>query len=764
MSGGPNNAHLEKRSIWYKGLIPTRNDMLDVWNAISEAIQRDHNRLINGAGCPLKTPVITLPGSFAVNVAAGGAITPTGYSLDWITALSFDASQASHGATLGVPSIGSGEKRYIVCAAAHVFTDNTAATDKDGNTVYVKSLSQVELRTYMVAANVAAADTWSTNAALTALIATIRAADAVPLVICEKYNGTTDYSSSQVHAFDRVVAAAGSLGVEAEEMRRFVAWNSAGKVLGASGTIASSAVTTPGQPGGVTLTGGEELALALLPRGTSDLYRRLQIRSATVPNTTITLGATSTRYIIRAKFDEEGALSIYTTTTTVSYPDLSQTPGPLATSSEGSGSGAFLSTCADIALLEVLTGAAGSTPTITAINNHALAAINYLTEEAFLNGGALTATTGDFSSNVQIDGALTVDGSVTVGDTLNVSGEMGALEIFTADINSDGSALAVGGALNAAADVTVGDDLAVADQVIIGSATPGDAQSGYHLTLYPKTTGGTANVAHISRDTAPGASDNLGEASAFHGSVTSFNGKRGRLWWRANGTQGGVSLNAEVAADGAAALGSTQRPTWSVFEWGGRFFGAFAGAATNVVQQVIGRQTDSAGSGAPDVGFGAILEFLLQGSGGSNSSIGRIIGRYATGGDGQVDVYAWDDGGSAFVKAAQFDGDAKIKSPVTAWAWASIANSGTAAIRDSGAAQFNVSSINQTGVGVVQVLLSRGVSDTDRTSVQVTPRSADVSCYVTWDSTTQFTVRTRDINSPAATDAAFDVTVIALES
>lgn len=781
--------HFKYGQVWYWGQVPSRSDMLAFMDPISTAFRRMQQVYISATGRPMVRPTFTQGGSFTVTVASNAGVTPDGYGVQWpVAGLAFDGSASTHGSFIGSTApVTPSTKRYVILAVAHVFEETTPVVDKGGNTVNRIIDSKNEARVYQLNADVADADDWRVNAALQTQLDAVITDDAIPLLICERRQGLSDFQAADIHPYERVIAEAGSLADEVEAIRGIHAFSLVGKVMTSDGLVAATPNAVGGTPGSVTFSGGEELVLATVEKGTDGRYGKIVVRRVALPAATLALDTINTRYVIRAKLDNDGGITLYkgTTPTATTYPDLSQTPGPFGTGTSGGTNQAFWTTAADIALCEALSGNNGDVPVLTFIDNHSLSHLYYLLANtvfsntiATLESLALTDAldvTGDaiFRSTLYVDtittllaGAVTLDDAVTVAGILTAQddlivtndGEFGGNLQVDGNLTVDGTATITGG-LVFGSDLDVTGDITNTGDLGVGES-PGPPSANFAVT---KTTEVTEQM--WSNRVDPEATGYYWEKiiKGIVGPSPNTQGPVGYL--RASCSSPGhlrwdLYTSRQLSAPQLALRLNDSGQLESHF-----------GQATTGIQEVANFTHDVSNVGKT-VGDGSGIALKIKGT----NQIPYVIGRWrgsvkADGVSTEVDLQVVDNGG-ANSTAMTLDYFQKVITPPVAWAWASVENTGagTYAIRDSGDGQHNVSAVAGVVPGQLTLNLATAVPDIDRAIVNIQIRGAsnDMTVVYSWNSTVQLLIDLRQITAIAGpaismvgADSDIDVTVYA---
>lgn len=330
------------------------------------------------------------------NTSPAVYMVPDGKLIGWNASEQIDCSIADQGTSQGPTAAALvGTKRYVVVAGRHVWLDEDPDTDDDGNPVYFTRKSSCEFGVWM-SADVALADVWYNSVTLRNLIAAIIADNQIPIALGIREYGATVldqdhlfeiYRTSQVHEYRREHAK--------QTMAELVATGFAcPMILNSAGTAAISGQAVSGQPGTVTLAGGELCAFALDGEaGAQNLYaadnhkRRVIVRPLPL-NEVLTLLAANTTYIVRAKVDPQ-TLQISVYFGTGDYPNdeaAGWNPGNSGAGSQGGTNLGYLNTWRDMAIAIVQTGALGDVPTVTQIRNDHSARLAYVNQQAGLVG------------------------------------------------------------------------------------------------------------------------------------------------------------------------------------------------------------------------------------------------------------------------------------------------------------------------------------------------------------------------------------------
>lgn len=331
------------------------------------------------------------------NVAAAKYMVPDGKMIGWNASEQIDMSIADQGTLTGPTAAQSaGNKRYVVGVGIHKFSNQVPDTDDDGNPVFSTRLSTSEFGVWM-SSDVALADVWYTSTILHNLITSILAAGHVPICLGIREYGATTLDQDHLFEIYRSIQAHEKQRQHGSQlMAELIATGfSMPMVLNSSGVVAISGQAVVGQPGTVTLAGGELVAFCLDGEAgaqnlykTTDLHKRRVVVRAIPQNTVLTMLAASTQYVVRAKIDPaSGLIEVYFGTGF--YPDDEKdgwNPGNNSAGSQGGTNLGYLNTWIDIAIATVTTGALGSTPTVSPIRCDHSARLAYLQQQALLVG------------------------------------------------------------------------------------------------------------------------------------------------------------------------------------------------------------------------------------------------------------------------------------------------------------------------------------------------------------------------------------------
>lgn len=395
------NSHL-KLYQFYHGLIPGKQEFLDLQEPTRDALRRVNQRFFSDTAKTSRVPVITIPGAAAPNnfilrVADNAGIQEDGYTVDWEADQDYDCKDSTHGTVVGPTIPGATLKRYIVIAAKHEYVEADPRFDKLGNPVFYQDTSTTTLRVYQTV-DFAMGDDYTTNATLAALLVSIRSTDfAVPLAIAERKDGTTEFVASDVHIISLPILPAATISTT-PLLNQVVGSGLQAYVVSATsnfGFIAGTPNIVVGQPGTVSIAGGETVVLSVPKLGGLGEFRGIDKVEFTLPASTATLLAANTQHIIRARWDE-GTLGLVVYvgygSITVSFADNTRNQDITAnwhsfkSWSSGNSNLGIPKTCIDFPIFEVWTGALGTLPTVKPIANHGLSEW----AEQFIYGSPLT--------------------------------------------------------------------------------------------------------------------------------------------------------------------------------------------------------------------------------------------------------------------------------------------------------------------------------------------------------------------------------------
>ena len=414
------NVHM-KLIQYFKGLIPGKQEFLDLQENARDAISRIQQRFVSDDGRPRTVPVVTIPGlvapdNFQLRVANNAAIAIDGLSTDWESEIEFDCKTATHGVFVGDTTPAATQKKYIVCAVKHLYVEADPRVDKDLNPVFYEDQSTTELRVYATSADFALADDFEANATLEALIDYIVNTDfAVPLVISQRRDGTAEFIVSDITSYQKVVYPSGSPAGDNDSIREILGWTTFASILTDNGYILPSGVNAvPGQPGSVTYAGGEELLFTIPELGDSGQFRGVRQVKGVMPAITVDLLADSTLHVIRVRWDEATqAPEVYVGYGF--YPDHygSSNRKPFTTGTPGGTEQGFHRTCVDMPLNTIQANALGAAPSLPSTPGvYPIAVNNQMNEsnQQYLYSGALDRQTlYSFGNESQVREALRVD-------------------------------------------------------------------------------------------------------------------------------------------------------------------------------------------------------------------------------------------------------------------------------------------------------------------------------------------------------------------
>lgn len=412
------SSHMKKYG-FYKGQKPGRTEFNELQQGAYDAFQRVQTRFISELARPLKPLSYSLgTGAFTVQLLNNAGIDNTGISIDWeSTTSAIDCTASDTGSYQGTTAPSAGNKRYILIAGRHVEVEDEFETGTGGS--FATELdSTTTFRIYATTSSYATSDTWYDNAGLKATFDEAVAAGDVPLLVLERWDGTTEFASTHAFRVDGIFED-GPVA-DRDLAREFESESWVGFVEGAP-------ILTPnaigGQPGSVTVAGSGAYLYFAVPALGDGHFRRARIVKVAVPDETITLTATTTEYILRAKYNAEtDEVELYFGTMAAgTFPNgPGGFQGPFQGVQDAANLG-FPPTPNDIPLALVTTGSAGAAPTVeTSIqptNPLFLVGLLYGATAAY-NGQRPNVTAND----IDVEGDATITGTLDVNGTLDLAG------------------------------------------------------------------------------------------------------------------------------------------------------------------------------------------------------------------------------------------------------------------------------------------------------------------------------------------------------
>lgn len=326
------SSHMKKYD-FYNRLIPTPEQFQDLQNGAYDAFKRLQARFITSSARLVKAPAASIGAGFSVGILENAGIDRNGLAVDWETTLVFDATQSTHGSYIGPTAPASGS-RFIILAVAHKEVEADFRTSLDGNTYPYEYQSTTEARVYALSSDTAV-PVWTTNAGLSALWDAVVADDAIPVMICERRNGTTNFAASDLHPAYNTVSSSEDIASALEELDIIFSRNLMAFIDNDTGLAAIVASAVPGGYGRVVVTGGEEIVF-FVPALSAEKYRSARPVRVTLPAATFNLTQTQVS-VIRAKIDTTTlAVTVYLAGTEPStiadhlYENAEYYPGPFS--------------------------------------------------------------------------------------------------------------------------------------------------------------------------------------------------------------------------------------------------------------------------------------------------------------------------------------------------------------------------------------------------------------------------------------------------
>lgn len=356
-----NSSDLDKQT-YGRGYRVERTDLNEIQENSRGAVRRIRQTLSGwgSVGTPA-TVAAQSPASLSIDVGPGEYIDGQGRGFRNDSSFAQSLDQATHGSILGstAPTT-SGTVRYVVFAGIYEEVESDQRTDTNGQTYNHRQEGGFQEQVWQTA-NITAPDVLEDNAVLAALLNTIIATGAVPIAVGVRAFGATTIST--VWNVTRRIFEEGDPVADRDNIRDMLAFSELPVVANASGTIAATGTAVPGQGGSVTIPGGERIHITWQDHADGDKLKRI---SVTLPATTVAVNATSTSHMIRMYVDRDRNAVIYRGLGTYQAdPDF----GLLSRGTDGGTAQGSRATLIDIPLLQVHTGASGTTPDVEQIQN-----------------------------------------------------------------------------------------------------------------------------------------------------------------------------------------------------------------------------------------------------------------------------------------------------------------------------------------------------------------------------------------------------------
>lgn len=470
MTAASNNSHM-RRVRFYEGKIPVEVHFDDLQDPAYDALKRVQTTYVSENGRPLAAQNYTINASFVLALDPNAAIDNTGLSIDWPSVTNVDCSSSTAGSYVGTTTPGAGQKKYILVAAKHEIAEGTPeVSPKNGLTYQYDKSSTVTFEVYALSADAALADDWFANSALASLFDDAVTDGAVPLLICERRDGTTTFTSDDIHEITKTVWAQGS--PEADRDHNLYLMSEMFGAIAPDGIVKTPSAVV-GQPGRLTITGGDAVLFALEALGSSSLegkYKSWKVVETTIPATVLDFASLSTTYIVRAKIDvETETVEVYHGTMTTDYPN-EPVAGQFGRGSDGGTALGFIRTGVDIPIAIVTT--LGSNNTVPTVVN--ITPTSQWNEWEILSANNTTGYYFDVKAGDLTMGDLSVGALTTSAQTNIVAGAQDVI-ISGTNVGITGTNLSLG-------DVTISGDILDVDSITMsaGQALSVPADSYIH--------------------------------------------------------------------------------------------------------------------------------------------------------------------------------------------------------------------------------------------------------------------------------------------
>lgn len=414
------SSHMKKVG-FYPGQKPGRTEFNDLQQGAYDAFRRVQGRFLSHSARPM-TPVSYSLGSgaFTASLLDNAGIDNTGLAVDWESTTLVDCSASDSGSYVGSTAPSASNKRYIVIAAAHTEEETNLKTGKGGVFAYDIDSTTV-FKVYATTSSYATADDWFDNAGLKATFAEAVAAGHVPVLILERWDGTTEFAATHAHQCDGIY----EVGPETD---RDVLFDFLSRAMSSfvSGSISLVANAVSGQPGSVTVTGSGADAYFGVDALGDGTFRRARPIKVALPDDTVVFDGYA-QHILRAKINHETEeVSYYFGTMSTSpsaagpaiYPGNGLGVQGFYQGSQSDTNLGFLPTLDDLPIAIVTCSTPGVAPSVTAVYpDTPFAALDaMLTSTSYrpsLTMRNLRVDDTVYAANVDATGGVTVAGALT---------------------------------------------------------------------------------------------------------------------------------------------------------------------------------------------------------------------------------------------------------------------------------------------------------------------------------------------------------------
>jgi len=431
---------------WYYGLVVTDTQFAEHEAAFEAALERLYLRFTSNGTITHPTCSASGPPDTIVNIGSGSVVTVDGDALRWDSVQAVNVVTSIYGPYQGLTGAGlaAGESRWVVVGAKKAYTDEEAAVDKQGNTVYYKQTATLEWQVWASVALTAGPDDWMGDATLTALLVLMRIAKVEPVCLaCRRQGDAGAITDSNIFDVSTWAFVQNSHPNEHLDGRQWSAYSAFPVVRTNDGLVAVAGVGTTD----LTFTGGESFWIGWKSARFSDVVRQ---HSSVIPATVIsTVGFGIGVWVARLYLAEtDAAPTIYTGDTTL--PGYPRDPA-LALDATGPAAGVngFPPTLVDIALCQFTTNVADQITAIVRIGNTARSWVTTTSFASDILYDNTIATNPLAAANVQdaldelTDEKLSIDGSIAMTGGL----DMGANNVTNVgtvdgrDVSVDGTLL-----------------------------------------------------------------------------------------------------------------------------------------------------------------------------------------------------------------------------------------------------------------------------------------------------------------------------------
>ena len=346
---------------WYLGKVIGEAQADDIQDAVERAFLKLHETLTASGTLGHLTVASTSPASDSITIAAGKAVTPDNYHLEWLITQTIDVTYATAG-SIGTTTPAAGQQKYVVVGAKHEYDDQQGGFDDNGALQYYKQAAQCEFEVWASAGELLGT-AWVASVQFAAFLVSMRAANVEPLALAIREDGDGGVVlSTKVFDCSRWLWERDSHRAEHLDVRQALAYNSLPVIRSADGKITASFSNAI-----VTISGGEWTWLGWNSRRFAQVLRQ---RAIQIPATSLDFSSEGAgSWMVRLYLDEEtGEPIIYYGSGTQSYP-YDPEIGLASHSSQGDSNLAYPPTLIDMPLITLTTDAGGNVLTFTTLAN-----------------------------------------------------------------------------------------------------------------------------------------------------------------------------------------------------------------------------------------------------------------------------------------------------------------------------------------------------------------------------------------------------------